>query len=354
MPERRQKLRHATAQADLYVGLLGQITVDTTKSTVRVHDGSTPGGFETAKKDLSNVAAASASVDGKMTTTLFNNLAQVIADVAALDAADIDFDDTGLQVTALNVQAAIAAYDTIIAANKTSADNHAANSSNPHSVTKTQVGLANVTNDAQLKQDSNLADVNSASTSVTNLGIDPEADSAWTAGTSTTKQTTTPAKIRKSLQSFLNWPAGVEFMYGSSTPPAGALALNGQELSRTTYAALFAVYGTTHGAPTGSTFNLPDLRDRVSVGAGAGYIDGATGGADTKTLTVDNLPSGNIGSLTLAQKFGSNQGGANGWGIDSGSAGNATENIVSLGSDEAIDIRQKYIARNFMVTTGGV
>lgn len=53
--------------------------------------------------------------------------------------------------------------------------------------------------------------------------------------------------------SLMFWPA--------STPPAGWLKRNGIAVSRTTYAALFAVIGTTYGAGDGSTtFNLPDDR----------------------------------------------------------------------------------------------
>lgn len=48
---------------------------------------------------------------------------------------------------------------------------HIANTSNPHSVTKTQVGLGSVTNDAQLKIASNLSDLNNAGTARTNLGL---------------------------------------------------------------------------------------------------------------------------------------------------------------------------------------
>lgn len=56
-------------------------------------------------------------------------------------------------------------------------------------------------------------------------------------------------------------PPGAIMAFARSTPPDGWLECNGQAVSRTTYAALFAAIGTTFGAGDGSTtFNLPDLR----------------------------------------------------------------------------------------------
>jgi len=53
--------------------------------------------------------------------------------------------------------------------------------------------------------------------------------------------------------------------------PFGFLLADGRALDRTAYAALFAAYGVTHGSGDGSTtFNIPDLRGRVAVGAGQG------------------------------------------------------------------------------------
>lgn len=72
--------------------------------------------------------------------------------------------------------------------------------------------------------------------------------------------------------SMKDWPA--------ATPPTGWLAMDGSAVSRTTYAALFAVIGTTWGAGDGSTtFNLPNKAGRVSVGAGGAFTVGATGGS---------------------------------------------------------------------------
>jgi len=56
-------------------------------------------------------------------------------------------------------------------------------------------------------------------------------------------------------------PVGAVFHFAASTAPTGFLKANGAAVSRTTYAALFAVTGTTYGAGDGTTtFNLPDLR----------------------------------------------------------------------------------------------
>jgi microcystin-dependent protein len=63
-------------------------------------------------------------------------------------------------------------------------------------------------------------------------------------------------------------PMGVALDYFGTTAPNSSFALAyGQAISRTTYAALFALVGTTHGAGDGTTtFNIPDLRGRVVAG----------------------------------------------------------------------------------------
>jgi hypothetical protein len=54
MPTVVQFRRGTTAQNDLFTGAVGEVTVDTTKSTLRVHDGSTAGGIEILEKNLTN------------------------------------------------------------------------------------------------------------------------------------------------------------------------------------------------------------------------------------------------------------------------------------------------------------
>jgi len=58
-------------------------------------------------------------------------------------------------------------------------------------------------------------------------------------------------------------PIGAEVFWPVGTPPTGWAEEKGQAISRTTYADLFAVIGTSYGAGDGSTtFNLPDARGR--------------------------------------------------------------------------------------------
>lgn len=62
-------------------------------------------------------------------------------------------------------------------------------------------------------------------------------------------------------------PKGSVIQFAGSTAPSGWLLCDGTAVSRTTYADLFAIIGTTYGAGNGSsTFNLPNLKGRVAVG----------------------------------------------------------------------------------------
>ena len=88
------------------------------------------------------------------------------------------------------------------------------------------------------------------------------------------------------------FPTGVQAPYGGSVAPSGFLICDGAAVSRTTYAALFAVCGTTYGAGDGSTtFNVPDKRSRGSIGSGQGVgltnrVRGARFGVENETAPL--------------------------------------------------------------------
>ena len=90
--------------------------------------------------------------------------------------------------------------------------------------------------------------------------------------------------------------------YAGSSAPSGWLLCYGQLISRTLYAPLYAVIGTTYGAGDGSTFAVPDLRGRTIAGldnmggSAANRLDWATtlgtaGGEENHTLSNAELPS---------------------------------------------------------------
>lgn len=88
-------------------------------------------------------------------------------------------------------------------------------------------------------------------------------------------------------------PIGTIMQYAGLTAPEGYLLCEGQALSKTDYAELYAIIGTYFGG-TETEFYLPDLRERVPVGRNSAkteYILGATGGAATVTLTIEQMPS---------------------------------------------------------------
>lgn len=109
-----------------------------------------------------------------------------------------------------------------------------------------------------------------------------------------------------------NVPIGscIDF-FGATAPNSSFVLAYGQAVSRTAYATLFSLFGTTYGVGDGSTtFNIPDCRGRVIAGkddmggsaAGrltSGYFGGLannlgmTGGLESQTLNTSQIPSHN-------------------------------------------------------------
>lgn len=85
-------------------------------------------------------------------------------------------------------------------------------------------------------------------------------------------------------------PAGSVIPFAGTSAPSGYLVADGSAVSRTTYADLFAVIGTTFGAGDGSTtFNLPDLRGIFIRGAGSQTISSVTYSGTYGTKQGDQL-----------------------------------------------------------------
>ena len=86
-------------------------------------------------------------------------------------------------------------------------------------------------------------------------------------------------------------PAGIVMSFAGSVAPVGWLLCDGSSVSRTDYADLFTVIGTTYGSGDGeTTFNLPNLSGRVAIGVSNSHALGTTGGEETVTLSETELP----------------------------------------------------------------
>jgi len=97
-------------------------------------------------------------------------------------------------------------------------------------------------------------------------------------------------------------PTGTIVPWSDSSVPSGFLECDGSAVSRTTYADLFAIVGTTYGAGDGSTtFNVPDLADNVPVGKSNNKALASTGGANTVTSTGNIAGSTANATLSTAQ-----------------------------------------------------
>ena len=97
-------------------------------------------------------------------------------------------------------------------------------------------------------------------------------------------------------------------MFAGNFAPAGWMFCEGQLLPISEYETLFNLIGTTYGGDGQSTLALHDLRGRLPIHFGNGFILAETGGAEEITLTVQQIPShthpllgstGNAGQVNL-------------------------------------------------------
>jgi len=168
-----------------------------------------------------------------------------------------------------------------IAADGTTLDNHVADTNNPHSVTLDALAPTTTKGDLIVHNGTN------------NVRVAIGAD-----GDVLTADSTQASGVKwSSASSGAGFDPGDIVAYGGGVLGAGWLECDGSAVSRTTYANLFAAISTVYGAGDGSTtFNLPDFRGRTIIGEGQGSgltnrSRGDTGGAETHTLTTNQMPS---------------------------------------------------------------
>ena len=80
-------------------------------------------------------------------------------------------------------------------------------------------------------------------------------------------------------------------LFAGNFAPAGWMLCDGQLLPIAENDTLFNLIGTTYGGDGQSTFALPDLRGRVPIHQGGGFIQGQSSGVEQVTLTVNQIPA---------------------------------------------------------------
>ena len=154
-------------------------------------------------------------------------------------------------------------------------------------------------------------------------------------------------------------------MFGGNYAPVGWVFCNGQLLNISQYEALYALIGTTYGGDGQTTFAVPDLRGRLPIHMGNGYLLGQTGGTEQVTLVSSQLPAHthvpNASSATAASASPENAF----WATSSASnvtpystkAPNATMNpalISPVGGNQPHDNMMPFVTVSFIIATEGV
>ena len=159
-------------------------------------------------------------------------------------------------------------------------------------------------------------------------------------------------------------PIGVVSQFAGATAPSGWLICDGTAVSRTTYASLFAVIGTTYGeGDESTTFNLPDFRGRMAIGPGLGTAKDATSrqlgqadGSERITLDETQIPahvhdgvSYYDNYLITNAPFG---GSGTGQALAVGSTGGHTIKTASAGGGQSHGNMPPYLTINYIIYAG--
>ena len=153
-------------------------------------------------------------------------------------------------------------------------------------------------------------------------------------------------------------------MFAGNFAPAGWMFCEGQLLPISEDETLFQLIGTTYGGDGESTFALPDLRGRIPIHQGNGFILAETGGAEEITLTVNQIPVHShplLASLTVAvdanpgtNVLSESRPGTNSYYQDAPSGNMAATAISTVGGSQPHTNFQPYLCVDFIISLFGI
>jgi microcystin-dependent protein len=148
--------------------------------------------------------------------------------------------------------------------------------------------------------------------------------------------------------------------------PKGWALCNGQLLPINQNQAMFALLGTTYGGDGRTTFALPNLQGRSAMHVGNGYVQGQSGGEESHTLALSELPAHThvtsvdvrVGNNTSANPRNARIADtAPTLGYSAGSSALVTMSpamVSSFGGSQPHENRQPYLTLNFCIALQGI
>lgn len=151
-------------------------------------------------------------------------------------------------------------------------------------------------------------------------------------------------------------PTGALLPYTGAKPPRGFLLCDGASYAKSLYPALAAVLGATG---TGTSFQVPDMRERGVLGSSQAYPLGSVGGEATHVLTLEEMPRhthkivGTEGRWsTGAGIYSTNVGSGSGWeGLSNWTPGSPYLAATNAGESKAHNNLPPYRAVNWIIKT---
>jgi microcystin-dependent protein len=152
-------------------------------------------------------------------------------------------------------------------------------------------------------------------------------------------------------------------MFAGNFAPAGWMFCDGSLLPISENETLFQLIGTTYGGDGQSTFALPDMRGRLPLHQGNGFILAETGGAEEITLTSNQIPAHSHPLLASSDATNTPNAGGNVLGAPltatpffaaTPTLGLAPQAVSSVGGSQPHTNFQPYLCVNFIISLFGI